>query len=146
MERMGMTAKRGRKVGIRNRRFAEWILQARLDAKLTQEQLAELLDVSQGTIHLWEKYGVEAMPPAQIKRVAIALRVEPAAVAQALGYPVLMRGVQEEGDLSHLPPDAAEFVRFGERLAELRRDWLEWERRLGLPGTGAPESSDTGAP
>ena len=129
-----------------NKRFAIWFADARRAAHLTQEQLAERMGVSQPTIGYWETEGRLWMLPDEIRQLAMHLHVEPVDVAQALGYPVLARATQAQDDLSHLPPDAAEFVRLGERLAELRREWLEFERRLGVPGTDAPESSETGSP
>ena len=55
--------------------FAERLKILREDKKLTQKQLAELLDVSSGTVGMWEQ-GRRTPPVAMMEKIASLLGVE----------------------------------------------------------------------
>lgn len=70
-----------------NMRFAKWLAETRTRAKMTQNELAEALGLSQATVHYWETLGKLAMEPDEVRRLARCLHVLPVEVAEALGYP-----------------------------------------------------------
>ena len=69
-------------------RFARWLRETRIAAHLTQEQVAEYLDLAQPTYSEWEQKGRQWMEPEQVKRLAAILRRPGAEVTAAMGYPV----------------------------------------------------------
>ena len=84
---------------LQRKRFARWLRDARQRAELTQEKMAEYLDVAQPTYSQWEVEGRQWMEPEQVIRLATILHVSGMDVLRALGYPVH----QTDGAMSPCP-------------------------------------------
>lgn len=130
------------------RRFSVIVSEGRIAAQMTQEELAAALDVTQSTIHNWErKKAPQLMSPARIRELARLIKADPAEIAESLGYPVHAVNVDAAaGGASHLPPEVQEFQAIGEAFDDLRERFAALERRYGPQDKRERESNLGGGP
>ncbi len=74
------------------RSFGRIVSEGRVAAGMTQAELAERLDVSQSTIHNWERRKPPGwMHPDMIRDLARLVGADASEIAESLGYPVKAR-------------------------------------------------------
>jgi transcriptional regulator with XRE-family HTH domain len=86
----------------RGLRFGQLIKDARIKAKMSQDDLATASGVSRSTIIRWESGKAERPDPAQVRAACEVLRVDPREAAVALGFLTREEAYSEARPLSPL--------------------------------------------
>lgn len=115
----------------RGEQFAALIRQARADAGLSQDALADRASINRSTVIRWESGDASRPDPDQVRRVCLVLGIDPRRAAVALGY--LTKDEVEGPQLQQLDPaieEVLDILQDPTVAEDEKRNWITYLRYL----------------